>query len=1034
MKTMYRKMKNLFLRQSYLDAWEDYERSIRKTNFPRWDYVILTSSNEEQARAFRQQIAYRLERGVIPEKTKYLVIPDPEGKRIGSGGATLNVLRYLSEKESFGLNFHGRKILVIHSGGDSKRVPQYSVCGKLFSPVPRELPDGRGSTLFDEFLIGMAGVPSRFKEGMLVLSGDVLLLFNPLQIDAQFRGAAAISMKSTVEVGVDHGVFLNDGTDHVKMFLHKQSEETLRKLGAVNEQNCVDLDTGAVLLDAELVEALFSLISLENNACANTTDAPGRLRGAESQNIDEEKYKAFVNEKSRISFYGDFLYPLASNSTLDQYLKEQPEGDFCDELLACRAKIWDVLRSFQMKLICLSPAEFIHFGTTRELRALVTEEVADYEFLDWKKHVFTNSSQCAGALHTCLLEESVQVEEGCYLENCVLKGTTRIEKGAIVSGLELENVEIPANTVFHGIKIKGKDGYLVRTYGVLDNPKKTYEENGSFLNGTLQSFVEKNCLNHSDLWDEEGSCFLWNAKLYPVCTSWKEAVNKGILLVKMSEGLASDNEIQEWKKCKRLSLQESFQMADTERLLSWKNHLEDAILVDRFLKRIENGEHYIPALKTFGEQEITENQFRLLMEKKENADFSEKIRILYDVSRSMKYQKKCFMGKTYDVLEQECFETIKQEIFSQSFVNKVGSYQIVCDEVKVNLPVRVNWGGGWTDTPPYCNEHGGVVLNAAITLRGQDPIEVEIKRIPELQVEFGSVDTGAYGKALTAEEIQDCHNPYDPFALHKAAIIACGILPLDEKADLRNVLKKMGGGFYLSTCVKGVPKGSGLGTSSILAGACVRAFAKFLGQNWSDEDVYDIVLNLEQIMSTGGGWQDQVGGLTPGIKFITSKPGIRQHIHVEPVVISEETKRELQERFALIYTGQRRLARNLLREVVGNYIGSRPESVKALEDMQKVAVLMKFALERGNIDEFAELMNEHWEISKQLDAGSTNTCIDQIFEVCGDLIDGRFIAGAGGGGFLQVILKKGVTKARLSARLHEVFQETGVDVWECEME
>ena len=68
------------------------------------------------------------------------------------------------------------------------------MCGKLFSPVPRELPDGRGSTLFDEFLISMAGVPARFKEGMLVLSGDVLLLFNPLQIDAQFRGAAAISI------------------------------------------------------------------------------------------------------------------------------------------------------------------------------------------------------------------------------------------------------------------------------------------------------------------------------------------------------------------------------------------------------------------------------------------------------------------------------------------------------------------------------------------------------------------------------------------------------------------------------------------------------------------------------------------------------------------------------------------------------------------------------------------------------------------------------------------------------------------------
>ena len=93
---------------------------------------------------------------------------------------------------------------------------------------------------------------------------------------------------------------------------------------------------------------------------------------------------------------------------------------------------------------------------------------------------------------------------------------------------------------------------------------------------------------------------------------------------------------------------------------------------------------------------------------------------------------------------------------------------------------------------------------------------------------------------------------------------------------------------------------------------------------------------------------------------------------------------------------------------------------------------MRFELEQGNIDEFAALFNVHWELSKKLDAGSTNTCIDQIFMACEDLIDGKFIAGAGGGGFLQVILKKNVSKAQLQERLREVFQDSGVAVWECE--
>ena len=119
-----------------------------------------------------------------------------------------------------------------------------------------------------------------------MLSGDVLLLFNPLQIDFQNEGAAAISFKEHVDTGKDHGVYLNDGNDHVARFLHKQTEDMLRENGAVNDIGCVDLDTGAVILSTGLMDALFSLISTD-----------GRL--------DQQKFDEFVNEKARISFYGD---------------------------------------------------------------------------------------------------------------------------------------------------------------------------------------------------------------------------------------------------------------------------------------------------------------------------------------------------------------------------------------------------------------------------------------------------------------------------------------------------------------------------------------------------------------------------------------------------------------------------------------------------------------------------------------------------------------------------------------------------------
>lgn len=237
----------------------------------------------------------------------------------------------------------------------------------------------------------------------------------------------------------------------------------------------------------------------------------------------------------------------------------------------------------------------------------------------------------------------------------------------------------------------------------------------------------------------------------------------------------------------------------------------------------------------------------------------------------------------------------------------------------------------------------------------------------------------------------------------------------------------------MDTEVTGVPKGSGLGTSSILAAACVKALSGFLGISYTEKDICCRVLAMEQMMSTGGGWQDQVGGMMEGIKFITTRPGLRQDIHVEHVALQEETRQELNDRLVLIYTGQRRLARNLLRDVVGRYIGNEPEALEALEEIQRTAALMRFELERGHIDDFAHLLSRHWELSKQLDAGSSNTLIEQIFGAVDDMLEGKMICGAGGGGFLQAIMKRGVTRDMIHRKLKDVFQDTQVGVWNCEL-
>ena len=429
----------------------------------------------------------------------------------------------------------------------------------------------------------------------------------------------------------------------------------------------------------------------------------------------------------------------------------------------------------------------------------------------------------------------------------------------------------------------------------------------------------------------------------------------------------------------------------------------------------------LPPLNT-----LTKVQKEWLNRRLSKASFSESIRLQYYVGTALSRKEK-------DTYIRDCFQKIYNTILQASM--KGLKFNEICKITKdthtVKLPLRVNWGGGWSDTPPICCEIGGTVLNAAITLNGEYPVEVILVKIEENKIIFDSRDMDVHGEFDTIEPLQKTGDPYDPFALQKACLLACGIIP-KEGGNLKQILSRLGGGFEMHSEVTNVPKGSGLGTSSILSAACVKAIFEFMGISHEEDDLYTHVLIMEQIMSTGGGWQDQVGGLSNGIKYITSMPGLQQKLKVEHVELSKETKQELNERFCLIYTGQRRLARNLLRDVIGRYIGNEPDSLFALNEIQKVAVLMKFELERGKINEFAKLLEYHWELSKKIDIGSTNTLIEQIFASIDHLIDGRMVCGAGGGGFLQVILKKGVTKEDVHMRLKEVFQDNPVGVWDCE--
>jgi len=955
---------SLFQQQSYHDAWDTHLRALAGS-FPAWDYVILTASNEAQAQAYRMQIDSRLRAGHLPSASHYAVIPDRDGLRVGSGGATLGVIRYVRRHAG---TLRGKRLLVIHSGGDSKRVPQYSACGKLFSPVPRLLPDGRRSTLFDEFIIGMSGVAARISEGMLLCSGDVLLLFNPLQIDFYSKGAAALSIKEKVETGKNHGVWLKGAGDDVQAFLHKQSIQTLRERGAVDERGNVDIDTGAVIFDANMLESLYALIDTD------------------------EKYDALVNERTRLSFYADFQYPLAEEATLEQFYLEKPEGDFTPELKRGRELLWEALRPYRMKLIRLSPASFIHFGTSGELRRLMAEDVDRWSYLDWTRRVGCNRECPDFAASNSYISLRAQVKAGAYVEDCYIHHGSVVGEDCIVSGVTLDGQTIPSGAALHGLKLR--DGrFVVRMYGVQDNPKEP-------------------CVFGRAL-----PCALWDAAIYPVRASIREAVDA--TLAAYAAGFPGGGDC--------LSLQESFRLADAGAILDWQERLDDKIKVESLLAAIDARAPLAEAIGVF-RGHLTPRAEQMLLDAAGQIGPDD----LAQLGRGLRIRHALSMLTGQERYSADCFAQVCSAVLTGAGgVRWAQDARIAEDEVTVRLPVRVNWGGGWSDTPPYCLENGGAVLNAAVSLNGGLPVEAVARRVEKGQIILTSGDNGSWQAFTDMAELQDSSNPFDPFALHKAALIACGVIPAKEPCTVQALTERLGGGVYLSTQVEGIPRGSGLGTSSILAAACVKALMRFMGREATEAEIYARVLCMEQLMSTGGGWQDQVGGLVPGIKLITSEPGLEQTLSVAPVRMPEAALRELNERFCLIYTGQRRLARNLLREVVGRCIAGEPKAMGAMTEIQRLAHLMRETLEMGDIDGFARQLSAHWEQSKRLDAGCTNTCIDTLFLTVDDLIDGRMICGAGGGGFLQVVLKKGVTPEQLQERLYDVFQDSGARVWRC---
>ncbi|HPS08376.1 MAG TPA: bifunctional fucokinase/L-fucose-1-P-guanylyltransferase, partial [Kiritimatiellia bacterium] len=319
---------------------------------------------------------------------------------------------------------------------------------------------------------------------------------------------------------------------------------------------------------------------------------------------------------------------------------------------------------------------------------------------------------------------------------------------------------------------------------------------------------------------------------------------------------------------------------------------------------------------------------------------------------------------------------------------------------------------GWSDTPPICTERGGAVLNAAVTLNGLYPVQVMAKLNTAGCIRLSSIDLGERKEIRTTEELLDHRDPHDWAALAKAALILAGIGPSRTEEPLAQWLKALGGGLDL-TIFSSLPKGSGMGTSSILGAAVIACLDRVLGVPFNTDRLVRMASILEQRMCTGGGWQDQVGGIMPGVKLIRTEPGPDQTVSLRWTVFDMSEGSELKRRCLLYFTGQKRMARNILQNVVSGYLARDPLVLQTVEDLKEAATAAKEALDAQDIDGFARGVARYWELKKRIDPGSTNAPIEALLRSVEKETQAALLPGAGGGGFIFMIAKSAAAAERI---------------------
>jgi D-glycero-alpha-D-manno-heptose-7-phosphate kinase len=303
---------------------------------------------------------------------------------------------------------------------------------------------------------------------------------------------------------------------------------------------------------------------------------------------------------------------------------------------------------------------------------------------------------------------------------------------------------------------------------------------------------------------------------------------------------------------------------------------------------------------------------------------------------------------------------------------------------RARAPLRLGLAGGGTDLSPYCDDHGGAVLNATID-----------------RFAYAHVFPNSNGKVIFRARDVDEEEELKPdadFPVHRGLML--------HRAVYARMVKSYCGGtpipLTLSTTID-VPVGSGLGASSALVVALIESLRNVLQLPLGPYDVARLAFDIERVdLGLAGGRQDQYSAAFGGLNYIEFLP--QDRVIVNPLRIRRDHLNEFESSLVIGFTGQSRRSDTIIREQVSGLASSRAETIDSMHALKRDATEMKLALLSGNIRKVAEILGHSWEAKKKTATGVSNPKVEEMYEVA--MKAGAWagkVSGAGGGGFLMLM-------------------------------